>query len=31
MKLRKVEFERIVKEGIIDHDGNLRNDSEMEM
>ena len=30
-KLRKAEFERLVEEGIIDHDGNLRNDSEMEM
>ena len=37
MKLTKenayleAEFERLVEEGIIDHDGNLRNDSEMEM
>lgn len=30
-RLRKAEFERLVEEGIIDHDGNLRNDSEMEM
>ena len=30
-KLRKAEFERLVEEGIIDKDGNLRNDSEMEM
>lgn len=30
-KLRKAEFERLIEEGIIDHDGNLRNDSEMEM
>ena len=30
-KLRKAEFNRLVEEGIIDHDGNLRNDSEMEM
>ena len=30
-KLREAEFERLVEEGIIDHDGNLRNDSEMEM
>lgn len=30
-KLREAEFERLVEEGIIDHDGNLRNDSKMEM
>ena len=28
-KLREAEFERLVEEGIIDHDGNLRKDSEM--
>lgn len=30
-KLREAEFNRLVEEGIIDRDGNLRNDSEMEM
>ena len=30
-KLREAEFNRLVEEGIIDKEGNLRNDSEMEM
>lgn len=30
-KLREAEFERLVEEGIIDKEGNLRNESEMEM
>lgn len=30
-KLKEAEFNRLVEEGIIDKEGNLRNDSEMEM
>lgn len=30
-KLRETEFNRLVEEGIIEHNGNLRNDSEIEM